>query len=199
MPKDPKVESDTDAQQPPANSFFKPRVLVILLAVVAVLTTLLFWAIIKLSHRKTQTAQSTQIGTNTQQSTSTEGVDDGKTKQIVLTGAQGNTSIQVEVASSEASREKGLSGRDSLAPNTGMLFVFGSEGYDCFWMKDMKFDIDMLWFDQNQNLVYMQENASKSTYPSSFCPQTAAKYVLELPAGTAKQLGLQLGDHFSQP
>jgi hypothetical protein len=80
-----------------------------------------------------------------------------------------------------------------------MLFIFAEPGNDCFWMKDMKFDIDMLWFDEGQNLVHMQENANKSSYPSDFCPQTPSKYVLEVPAGTAKQLGLQIGDHFTMP
>ncbi len=124
---------------------------------------------------------------------------DGKTEQIILLSQRGSTPFNVEIASTEVSRERGLSGRDGLAPNSGMLFVFAGPGYDCFWMKDMNFDIDMLWFDENQNLVHVQENASKSTYPSSFCPQTPASYVLEVPAGTVKQLGLQLGDRFTTP
>lgn len=121
---------------------------------------------------------------------------DGKTEQLTLVSQQGTFPYTVEVVSTDASRQKGLSGRDGLASNSGMLFLFGEPGYDCFWMKDMKFDIDMLWFDEFQSLIHVQENASKSTYPSSFCPQTPAKYVLEVPAGTVKQLGLQVGDRF---
>jgi uncharacterized membrane protein (UPF0127 family) len=66
-------------------------------------------------------------------------------------------------------------------------------------MKDMKFDIDMLWFDQTQTLIHLQENATKATYPSSFCPPSAASYVLEVPVGTVSQLGLKLGDRFTTP
>ncbi len=121
---------------------------------------------------------------------------DGKTEQVTLLSQKGTFPYNVEIASTDTSRQRGLSGRDGLAPNTGMLFVFSEPGYDCFWMKDMKFDIDMLWFDEYQSLVHVQENASKTTYPSSFCPQAAASYVLEVPAGTVKQLGLQVGDRF---
>lgn len=121
---------------------------------------------------------------------------DGKTEQLTLVGQRGTFPYSVEIASTDVSRQKGLSGRDGLTTNTGMLFIFGQPGYDCFWMKDMKFDIDMLWFDEYQSLIHVQENASKSTYPSSFCPQAPAKYVLEVPAGTVKQLGLQVGDRF---
>jgi uncharacterized protein len=124
---------------------------------------------------------------------------DGKTEQITLVSQKGSYPVMVEIASTDASQARGLSGRDGLAANTGMLFVFSKPGYDCFWMKDMKFDIDMLWFDQTQSLVHVQENAGKATYPNSFCPPTSASYVLELPAGTVSQLGLKLGDRFTTP
>lgn len=124
---------------------------------------------------------------------------DGKIEQITLQSQKGSYPYSVEIASTDASRAKGLSGRDGLKPNMGMLFLFGAPGYDCFWMKDMKFDIDILWFDENQTLIHMQANASQATYPTSFCPQSAASYVLEVPAGTVNQLGLQLGDRFTTP
>ncbi|MBI5465670.1 MAG: DUF192 domain-containing protein, partial [Candidatus Kerfeldbacteria bacterium] len=60
----------------------------------------------------------------------------------------GGTSLTVEVADSLSSRVQGLSGRDKLGPNHGMLFLFSSPGQYEFWMKDMKFALDFLWLNQ---------------------------------------------------
>lgn len=176
----------------------KPWVIIMLAFLVVLLGATLFVVVTHYPRKATpnsQTAQTSELSPGAEQLAAR----DGKTEQLTLVSQQGNTPLTVEIASTQASRKRGLSGRDSLAPNTGMLFMFGESGYDCFWMKDMKFDIDMLWFDEFQSLVHMQENASKSTYPNSFCPQTPASYVLEVPAGTAKQLGLRLGDRFTTP
>lgn len=101
--------------------------------------------------------------------------------------------LQLEVSSTDAARERGLGGRSGLRPNQGMLFIFDTPGEYCFWMKDMKFAIDILWFDANQQLVYQQDDASPASYPESFCPPMKAQYVVELPTGTARQLDLRNG------
>lgn len=165
------------------------------LPLVLVVMCLLVALVIVIRHRNT-----TRISPFTSQASINDtqiAKRDGKTEQLTLISQKGSFPYTVDVVSTEASREKGLSGRDGLSPNNGMLFVFAEPGFDCFWMKDMKFDIDMLWFDQYQSLVHIQENATTSTFPSSFCPQTAARYVLEVPVGTVKQLGLRLGDRFT--
>lgn len=175
---------------------WSPRKLfIVLLAAVAVLlAAALVWLTL---HKGTH--QNNQPGASSQAQADVIAKEDGMTKPLTLLTPQSSSAFNVEIASTDKSRVQGLSGRDGLAPGTGMLFVFPAAGFDCFWMKDMKFDIDMLWFDDNQNLVHVQENASKSTYPNNFCPQTAAQYVLEVPAGTVKQLGLQIGDRFTRP
>jgi uncharacterized membrane protein (UPF0127 family) len=98
------------------------------------------------------------------------------------------------VAYTPAAREQGLSGQVSLKPNTGMLFVFDKPEQACFWMKDMRFNLDILWYDANSRLIYEQQNLSPTTYPRSYCPPMPARYVVEVPAGTAAQLGLSYGD-----
>ena len=56
--------------------------------------------------------------------------------------------IYIEVADTDASRQQGLSDRDGLCAECGMLFVFPQNGYYGFWMKDMNFNIDIvfLWW-----------------------------------------------------
>lgn len=97
--------------------------------------------------------------------------------------------ITVEVVESPEDRTKGLSGRQNLADNRGMLFVFEESSQEhCIWMKDMQFSIDIVWLNEKKEVVYLRDNVSPETYPEAFCPDSPAKYVLELPAGKAEKL-----------
>ena len=110
--------------------------------------------------------------------------------QKVVLGGQ---VFMLEVADTPQARERGLSGRGPLGTNDGMLFVFDQPDRTCFWMKDVTFPIDILWFDQDTNLVHIKYNATPASYPESFCSPTKSKYVVELQAGTAKRLGIEPG------
>ena len=105
-----------------------------------------------------------------------------------------NTTFTVDLANNEYLREKGLSGREFLSFDHGMLFIFPTSGIYSFWMKEMKFSIDIIWIDQNWKIVAIKPNASPETYPRSFVSASPAKYVLEIPAGTADYLSLKAGD-----
>jgi uncharacterized membrane protein (UPF0127 family) len=105
--------------------------------------------------------------------------------------------IKVDLALTEAEQEQGLSGRQSLAANEGMLFVFASPGDYQFWMKDMNFPIDMIWLDQNLKVIYIEKNATPISYPETFGPgpnDGEAKFVLEVPDGFSEKNNLQVGD-----
>ncbi len=101
--------------------------------------------------------------------------------------------IDVQLADSASERELGLSYREGLGDNEGMLFVFDTPGKYGFWMKDMNFPIDMVWFSANGQAVYIEENVATSTYPKAFTNSSSAQYVLELGAGEAREHGLYLG------
>ncbi len=105
----------------------------------------------------------------------------------------GDTAVRAEVVSTEASRELGLSGRDALLSDTGMLFVFESEGQWGFWMKNMKFSIDIVWVAQDGTIMTIAKDVSPGTYPSVLSPSSPARYVLELPAGFADAHNLAKG------
>lgn len=109
--------------------------------------------------------------------------------------------IRVSVADTEASREQGLSGRTNLSEDEGMLFVFPKDGKYAFWMKDMHFPIDIMWLSADPStgsgqavVVYMAQNVSPDSFPQTFRPDVLARYVLELPAGYAKEYNVQVGD-----
>lgn len=115
---------------------------------------------------------------------------DARRPSVVLAGK----AFSIDIVSTAESKAQGLSGRQSLGRNEGMLFVYDKPDQSCFWMKDMNFDIDILWFDQNKKLIDKKVSATPASYPESFCSSAPAQFVLEVPAGTAEQLKLKLGD-----
>jgi uncharacterized membrane protein (UPF0127 family) len=108
-------------------------------------------------------------------------------------------SFQVQLATNDASRAKGLMLRKSLAPDHGMLFAFPYQAEQSFWMKDTLIPLDMLFFKKDRKLVSVQLDVPPCkadpcpTYPSS----KPVTYVLELAAGTVARLGIVQGDRFS--
>lgn len=100
----------------------------------------------------------------------------------------------VDVSSTAYTKTKGLSGRESLAPNHGMFFMFDNEDKHGFWMKDMNFSIDIIWIDKNFAVNHIEKAVSPQTYPKVFYPETSSLYVLELASGQADLLGLKVGD-----
>lgn len=106
--------------------------------------------------------------------------------------------VYAEVADTEASRTKGLSGRSGLKENEGLLFVFDHPGKYGFWMKDMLFAIDIIWIAEDGTVVHIEREVSPSSYfevdpPQTFANKPDAKYVLELASGVSAKYGVYLG------
>lgn len=108
-------------------------------------------------------------------------------------------SLLVEVAASSDLRRLGLSGRDGLGENSGMLFVFDREDIYDFWMKDMKFPLDIIWI-KNNKVADLEENvpsplagAPDASLPV-YKPEAPADLVLEVKAGFAGKNQIKIGD-----
>ncbi|MDB5181638.1 MAG: hypothetical protein JWP13_401 [Candidatus Saccharibacteria bacterium] len=97
----------------------------------------------------------------------------------------------LETAFTPQQQEKGLGGRERLAESKGMLFWYPREGEQCFWMKDMRFPIDIIWVSANKHVTHLEESLSPSTYPQTFCAQ--GQYVIELDAGEVVKHSLNVG------
>ena len=68
-------------------------------------------------------------------------IQNGKKHTIII----GEKDILVEVADTVAKRTKGLSGKETLPENEGLFFIFKEIGKHPFWMKDMRFPVDIIW------------------------------------------------------
>ena len=106
----------------------------------------------------------------------------------------GQATLSVYVADTGILREKGLGGRESLSEGYGMLFIFEKADFQSFWMKDMKFPIDIIWIDETKRVVFVKNKVSPASYPETFSPKVSAKYVLETPAGFSEKNRLKVGD-----
>jgi len=81
----------------------------------------------------------------------------GCQKQIKKTEVTiGGTTVEVEIADTQTARIQGLSGRESLAENSGMLFLWPEADYYSIWMKEMKFPIDIIWINGNQVVDFIE-------------------------------------------
>lgn len=105
--------------------------------------------------------------------------------------------LRVQVAATEAQRERGLMGVRKLAPHTGMLFVFDSDSPIEFWMKDTLIPLDMVFIGKGGivRTVFSNVPVVSTDTPDNRIPRRdgIAKYVLELPAGEAARDGLNAG------
>ena len=112
----------------------------------------------------------------------------------------GEAAFDAEVAHTPALRTRGLSGRDALAPQTGMLFVFESGRASSFWMKGMRFALDFVWVSSGCEVVGVTvnvpppaSNTADSNLPTYSSPSPAA-YVFEINAGELAAHGIAAGD-----
>ncbi len=108
----------------------------------------------------------------------------------------GSTHINVAIMNTPEKRTQGLSGKSHLDQDEGMFFMFDDIDSHNFWMKDMNFSIDIIWFNEYSEVIYIVESLGPETYPATFAPSTKSKYVLEVPAGFVKREGIKLGDKF---
>jgi uncharacterized membrane protein (UPF0127 family) len=103
--------------------------------------------------------------------------------------------IYAEIADTPAAREKGLGGKENLAENEGMLFLFPEKDYYSFWMKGMIIPIDIIWLSDSE-IVDITENLSppKNGDPLPlFKPKLPVNKVLEVNAGYVKKHNLKIG------
>ncbi len=87
-------------------------------------------------------------------------------------------------------------GRDSLDNDQGMLFIFPGETSPSFWMLGMLIPLDIVWIDGGLNVVGVTANVpphSGSSSPTLYLPPQPVRYVLEVNAGIADELGIGPG------
>ncbi|TAK03608.1 DUF192 domain-containing protein [Patescibacteria group bacterium] len=102
--------------------------------------------------------------------------------------------VTAEVMDTPTARAQGLSGRDRLEEGKGMLFLFDTKAAHGFWMKGMKFSIDIVWLDGDKVVTVLPDVPFDRMHQLVIrMPTAPADKVLELPAGYAKSHGIVEG------
>jgi len=102
--------------------------------------------------------------------------------------------ILVEVSQTPNARQKGLSGRENICENCGMLFIFETPQKYTFWMKEMRFNLDMIWIYDNQVLKIVKNIPFAKGVGEVIDPQIVVDKVLEINAGKSDEWGIKEGD-----
>ena len=115
------------------------------------------------------------------------------TTRLTISSAGKTHVFTVELATTRRQRAQGLMWRRRLAPDRGMLFVYGHEQVLSMWMKNTLTPLDMLFIDHAGAIVRIHERAVPGSL-RAISSGKRARAVLELNGGTASRLGLKPGD-----
>lgn len=120
-------------------------------------------------------------------------------KQVQISGSK----LNIEIADTQEKRTKGLGGRESLASDSGMLFIFPEPSKYSFWMKGLSFPLDFIWI-RGEKVVSILQNvpppAPGQLDPSLpiYQPNVEVDKVLEVNAGVIARLNIKVGDTLTQ-
>lgn len=105
--------------------------------------------------------------------------------------------FKLMIAKTGKEKEIGLSETKNLPQDQGMLFPFDSPGYYSFWMKNMKFPIDIIFIKDNAIITIYKDVSPPKTSNESlpvYSPQSPADSVLEINASKSSQYDFKQGD-----
>jgi len=103
--------------------------------------------------------------------------------------------LWAEIADTQEKRSQGLMFRKGLKADQGMLFLFERQGIYGFWMKNMRFPLDLIWINQDKVIVEIYQNALPcKDLCKSIQPASPVKYVLEVNSGFCREHNLKPRD-----
>lgn len=101
--------------------------------------------------------------------------------------------IEIEIADTDSTRARGLMERSVIPPDTGMLFVFPSAEPQSFYMASTPKSLDIQFYGPDSTLLNIAEDAVPHSF-ASLSSVGPAQFVVEVPAGYSRRIGLVPGD-----
>lgn len=102
-----------------------------------------------------------------------------------------NITIQAELATTSAAHQQGLMYRASLPPDHGMLFVFASPVFQCFWMKNTPLPLSIAFIDAGGTITRIADMTPHDE--AAHCPPGDIVYALEMEQGWFRKYNIQAG------
>ena len=115
-------------------------------------------------------------------------------EELTIETTEGLRSFRVEVARTNKEQSTGLTGREKLAPDRGMLFDLGTERHINMWMSNTSFSLDILFIGKNGKITSIVSSTTPYAV-ESISSKREVGAVLELVAGA--RLGIMVGDKVS--
>ena len=106
----------------------------------------------------------------------------------------GSTDVNTSIARSWPERITGLSDTPYLPDDVVKLFMFDSSAFHSIWMKDMNYPIDIIWVNEEKEIVYIKKDARPESYPENFTSGLPAMYVIETVSGFIENNQIKVGD-----
>jgi len=109
--------------------------------------------------------------------------------------------VDTELAVTQSEKNKGLSSRQSLGTNSGMLFVYENDSLGGFWMKDTVVPLDMIFTNEKGEILYIEQNAQPCDRAPCkvYNPSIPYRYVLEVNGFWTRDRGVKVGDKIEIP
>ena len=103
--------------------------------------------------------------------------------------------FSVELAKTQAEKEKGLMFRESLNKDKGMLFIYDVPEKSGFWMKNTLIPLDIIWINKDDKIIHIVTAPPCKNDPCEiYSPGEEALYVLEINAGLTNEANIEEGD-----
>ncbi|MDH5463959.1 MAG: DUF192 domain-containing protein [Nitrosopumilus sp.] len=109
--------------------------------------------------------------------------------------------VDVQIADTDVKRTRGLMFEEQMPYDQGMLFIYEESGNYSFWMHNVEFALDIIWFDDKGNAVHIEQDVPPCTTEPQYCevydPGAEALYVFEATAGFVEKFGITDSSKFS--
>ncbi len=115
-------------------------------------------------------------------------------EKLLATVVNKNAQLTLEIADSNYERIKGLQGREALAENEGVLFIFSDEDHRTFWMYNTPISLDIAFLDADKRIINIHKDTTPNNTAIKYTSQSPAQYVIETRAGWFETYHVQEGD-----
>lgn len=107
----------------------------------------------------------------------------------------GCVDYSLEIVNTIDLMRKGFTGRNFINKNSGMLFDFGTQSVQGFWMKDTKFNLDLILINRLEVVVSVKKLIAFNT--KTVVSSVPVRYAIELACGQVRRCGIKIGNRIN--
>ncbi|HEX9436011.1 MAG TPA: DUF192 domain-containing protein [Candidatus Limnocylindria bacterium] len=114
---------------------------------------------------------------------------------LAIDSAEATRFVRVEIAETDATRERGLMGRTTLDEDAGMLFIWSEDSSSAFWMKDTPLRLTVAFISADGRILRTLDMEPCTADPCPvYDPRETYRMALEVRQGALDRTGVRVGD-----